>query len=91
MTKEVDVAGTALAAPEGGPRVHHRKFLKSRLQMLQSEVFCGLFCPCDIIFEYIFQSTFQIHNKKYQNIYRVWVTQCIYATTLHNEWKQMSL
>ena len=47
MRKEVDVAGTVAAterseaAPEGG----------SRLQMLQSELFCGLFCPCDIIFE----------------------------------------
>ena len=86
MRKEVDVAGTALAAPEGGPRVHPRKFLKSRLQMLQSDVFCGLFCPCDIIFEFFFQSTcFQIHNKKDQNIYRVWVTQCMYPTKLHNE------
>ena len=59
MRKEVDVAGTVAAAecsdvaPEwgGGPRVLPRKFLTTRLQMLQSELFCGLFCPCDIIFE----------------------------------------
>ena len=59
MRKEVDVAGTVAAverseaAPEGGggSGVLPRKFLKSRLQMLQSELFCGLFCPCDIIFE----------------------------------------
>ena len=59
MRKEVDVAGTVAAAeqskvaPEGAwrPGVVPRKFLKSRLQMLQSELFCGFFCPCDIIFE----------------------------------------
>ena len=57
MRKEVDVAGTVAAAersqaaPEGGSGILPRKFVKSRLQMLQSELFCGLFCPCDIIFE----------------------------------------
>ena len=57
MRKAVDVAGTVAAAerreaaPEGGPGALPRKILKSRLQMLQSELFCGLFCPCDIIFE----------------------------------------
>ena len=57
MRKEVDVAGTVAAgerseaAPEGGPGFLSRKFLKSRLQMLQSELFCGLICPSDIIFE----------------------------------------
>ena len=57
MRKEVDVAGTVAAAErseaslEGDPGVLPRKFLKSRLQMLQSELFCGLYCPCDIIFE----------------------------------------
>ena len=54
MRKEVYVAGTALEAPEGGSEGPPPEFLKSRLLMLQSEVFCGLFCPCDIIFEYIF-------------------------------------
>ena len=54
MRKEVDAAGTVAAAerseatPEEGPG---GSFLKSRLQMLQHELFCGLFCPCDIIFE----------------------------------------
>ena len=55
MRKEVDFAVAAAerseAAPEGGPGVLPRTFLKSRLQMLQSELLCGLFCPCDIIFE----------------------------------------
>ena len=57
MRKEVDIAGPVAAAerseasPEGGPGALPRKFLKSRLQMLQSELFCGLFCPCDIICE----------------------------------------
>ena len=57
MRKEVDVAGTVAAvdrseaALEEGSGGLPRKFLKSRLQMLQSELFCGLFCPCDIIFE----------------------------------------
>ena len=42
MRKEVDVAGTVAAAerseaaPEGGPGVLPRKFLKSRLQMLMA-------------------------------------------------------
>ena len=55
MRKEVYVAGTVAAAqrseaaPEGGSD-GPRTFLKSRLQMLQSELFCGFFCPCDIIF-----------------------------------------
>ena len=53
MRKEVDVAGTVAAAErsEAAPEGGSAKFLKSRLQMLQSELFCGLFCPCDIIFE----------------------------------------
>ena len=57
MMKEVDVAGTVAAAerseaaPEGWSGVPPPEFVKSRLQMLQSELFCGLFCPCDIIFE----------------------------------------
>ena len=60
MRKEVDFAGTVAAAerseaaPEGGSGVLPHNFLKSRLQMLQSELFCGLFCPCDIILEYTF-------------------------------------
>ena len=62
MRKEVDVVGTVAAAerseavpePEAGSGVLPHNFLKSRLQMLQSELFCGLFCLCDIILEYTF-------------------------------------
>ena len=73
MRKEVAVAGTVAAAErseghrKGGPGPP-RNFFKSRLQMLQSELFCGLFCPCDIILEInifrVLDFRFTIKNTK---------------------------